>query len=121
MLKQARILIVEDEPLIAMELARVITDAGGTVVAMLRTESEACAFAGSGQIDAAVLDIWIKDGKSYPVAEVLKSRGIPFVFCTADTGEDHRLAAWTQVPVLAKPYRPDKLVALLGCLLSNFQ
>ena len=77
MLNGARILVVEDEPLIAMELAQTIEEAGGTVVASARTHLEALRFAETAECDAALLDVRLRDGTAFDAAAILAARGIP--------------------------------------------
>ena len=119
MLNGARILVAEDEPLIAMELGQTIVDAGGVVAASARSQHEALAHAEHGEIDAAVLDIRLRDGSTFAVATLLAGRGIPFLFCTADTEDHARFAAWPGVPVVAKPHVPAVIIDTLVHLLQN--
>ena len=119
MLNGARILVAEDEPLIAMELGQTIVDAGGVVAASARSQLEALAHAEHGEIDAAVLDIRLRDGSTFAVAALLAGRGIPFLFCTADTGDRTQFAAWPGVPVVAKPHVPAVIIDTLVRLIQN--
>jgi len=107
------ILVVEDESLIAMLVEDALIDAGAEVLGPAATVEEALALFGSGNPDAAVLDINLAGQVSTPVADLLADRGIPFVVATgygaAGLSERHR-----GVPVLAKPYDPQELVETLA-------
>ena len=77
-----RILIVEDEALVAMQLEDMLAELGHEVAASCARLDEAGATARTTACDAAVLDINLSGQKSFPVAEALKSRGVPFFFAT---------------------------------------
>lgn len=81
----SRILVVEDEALIAMELAQMIEEAGGIVAASVRSRHEALNLAEHAEFHAAVLDVRLPDGTAFDVASRLAAKGIPFLFCTADS------------------------------------
>lgn len=107
-----RILVVEDEALIAMLVEDALLDAGAHVLGPAATVEEALALFQSGDPEAAVLDINLAGQVSTPVADALADHGVPFVVATgygaAGLPERHR-----SVPVLAKPYDPQELVEAL--------
>jgi CheY-like chemotaxis protein len=76
----APILIVEDEPFIALELKASIEDAGGKVVGPVGSVQAAIQLLKTDVIAAAILDVELTDGKVTPVAEALLARRIPMVF-----------------------------------------
>ena len=81
------ILIVEDELLIAMELEQEVQSAGGTVVGPAPTVAAAfLLLAGKAQLDAAILDVNLQGDRSFPIAEALLARGIPFMFLAGQVG-----------------------------------
>ena len=103
MLGGRRLLVVEDDYLVAMDLADELTDHGAQVVGPAGSVEEALALvAADSAIDGAVLDINLRNEKVYPVAEALHARGIPFVFTT---GYDAWLVpeAYAGFPRLPKP------------------
>jgi len=112
-----RILVVEDEPLVAMMAAAALKEAGCTYFGPANTLAEALRLAKEEPLDAAVLDRNLGGHYSDPVAQLLRHRGIPFAVVTgyADTGLPLEFA---DVPSLAKPFEPDKLVELIGRLVS---
>ncbi len=111
-----RILVVEDEPLIAMELAQTIEEAGGIVVASVRSQHEALDRAEQGDFHAALLDVRLPDGTAFDVAARLAARGIPFVFCTADNEGRAKFSDWPDAPVVTKPHSPEIIVDALSRL-----
>lgn len=113
-----RILVVEDEYFIADDIGQALKQLGAEVVGPVPTLSEALRALDHGDsIDAAVLDINLRNEPSFPVADVLLSRGVPFVFATGydsttiPPGYDH-IAHW------AKPFDPKELVRALPGLLQ---
>jgi len=97
-----RVLLVEDEALVAMVMRDMLTEFGLTVVGPFSRMSEAIAAATREDVDAAVLDINLDGEMVYSLADLLSARGIPFVFVTGYGSEsiDGRFA---HVPVLQKP------------------
>ena len=106
-----RILVLEDEALIAMDLAQMLAEAGARSIASAATNAEALAALDELAIDAAVVDLHLgRDGSSYEVAGLLREKGIPFVFTSgsADVADGFR-----DVPLVGKPYKGDELLAVL--------
>jgi PAS domain S-box-containing protein len=105
---KSRVLLVEDEALVAMMIQETLNEFGYQVVGPLNTASEALAAAREGHFDAAVLDINLGDGLVYTVAEILGVRGVPFVFVTGYDADsvDPR---FSEVPILQKPIERDML------------
>lgn len=103
-----RVLLVEDEALVAMMIQECLADFGYQVVGPVATAFEAAAQAREGCFEAAVLDINLGDGAVYPVADILTARGVPFVFVTgyeADSVEPR----FRKVPLLQKPIEREML------------
>ena len=108
------ILIVEDEPLIAMMLEDFLESLGHNVVGTCETVEEALEKVDEGGFDVAIIDVQLKDGKQvWPVADRLASAGTPFVVATGGHVEppppEHAGA-----PVLAKPYTIDAIEPALA-------
>jgi CheY-like chemotaxis protein len=112
-----RILVVEDEILIAMTAQDMLTDAGAEVVVATRVSEAAGHLSASHPFDAAIIDLDLGEGYDSSVATMAVGRDIPVVLATgysrmADLPPD--LAA---IPVVSKPYTSDMLVsALRGAL-----
>jgi PAS domain S-box-containing protein len=98
----SRVLLVEDEALIAMMMVDALQDLGLEVVGPFRTVPQALAAARNERLDGAILDVNVAGQQVYPVADLLAARRIPFVFLTGYSigGIDRRYA---DVPVLEKP------------------
>ncbi len=107
-----RILIVEDETLVAMLVEDALCDAGYGVIGPARTVSEAMTLLEGERPSAVVLDLNLAGESSGKVADLLAARGIPFVVATgygaAGVPSHHRNA-----PVLPKPYDPADLTAVV--------
>ena len=114
-LREPRVLLVEDEALVAMMIAETLGEFGFRVIGPLATASDALAAARDSHVDAAVLDINLGDGLVYTVADILGNRGVPFVFVTGYDADsvDPRFSG---VPILQKPIERDMLqkIFLLG-------
>ena len=103
-----RVLLVEDEALVAMMIQDTLAEFGFQVIGPLSTASEALAAARESHFDAAVLDINLGDGLVYTVAEILGVRGVPFVFVTG-YDVDSIDPRFSGIPILQKPIDRDVL------------
>jgi CheY-like chemotaxis protein len=105
-------MIVEDEYLIRLLLEDLVAELGCTVGAVAANLAEGKAAAEQAEIDLAILDVNIEGQQVFPVAEILKGRGIPFIFITGygarGLPEDYR-----QTPTLQKPFQMEDLKAML--------
>ena len=111
-----RILVVEDEVMISMMLADLLTSAGAVVVGPVGTTTGALAFVEQEAIHCAVLDVKLLDGKSVPVAEALAARGIPFLLATGYRREAIP-PEYNGAPVLHKIFLPDELIDAIAEIL----
>lgn len=99
-----RILLVEDEALVAMLLETILEDMGCVPVGPAATVEEGLAMAAdAAPLDAALLDVNVAGQLVFPVAEVLKARGVPIVFSTG-YGEGGLSDAWRGHPTIQKPF-----------------
>ena len=111
-----RILIVEDEPLIAMMLEDFLDAIDRELAGSADTVATAIAAIDRGGVDAAIVDVHLCGGeKSWPVCERLAERGIPFLLATGGAG-DMIDEAWRDRPVLAKPFTLDAVEKALDRL-----
>ena len=83
MLNHLSVLVAEDEPSIALDLALAVEDAGGKVVGPAASGEEALALLATGSVGAAILDVNLVDGDCSAVMEVLVGLDIPFIIHTA--------------------------------------
>ena len=113
-----RILVVEDEALVAMLVEDALLEAGAEVIGPAATVAEAMQLLERERPSAAVLDLNLAGEPSTPIADVLVRLGVPFVIATGYGAEglpEHH----ADVPVLAKPYDPDELTQLLHSIASR--
>ncbi|NEU13873.1 response regulator [Methylobacterium sp. BTF04] len=115
-LEGCRVLLVEDESLVAMLAEDMLLDLGCEVVVAMRLD-KALAYARTVMFDLAVLDVNLGATSSYPVADLLSTRGIPFLFATG-YGTAGLEADYRGVPVMQKPYQRGQMAELLCHLLT---
>ncbi|MBG0811477.1 response regulator [Methylosinus sp. H3A] len=107
-----RVLVVEDEPLIALALEETLAEHGFLVVASAQTVAIALRHVAVAQFDVALLDLAIGAESVEPVADRLAALGIPFVFATG-YGRFALPAAHAARPIVEKPFRTEALIAAL--------
>lgn len=112
------VLIVEDEPLIAMMLEDVLDSLGHKVVAMCDNVEAALTRVEEGGFDLAVLDVHLGGRTSWPVAERLQALGIPFLVATGGSIEAQP-AAFANAPTLTKPYTVDAVPRAIEAALAT--
>ncbi len=113
-LRGLRLLVVEDETMVAMLLEDMLGELGCVVAGFAGTVARGVALAGSADLalDGAVLDINVGGERVFPVADVLAARRVPFVFTTG-YGVDGLEARYADRPTLAKPFQLRTLAAAL--------
>ena len=107
-----RLLLVEDEALIALMLEDMVEGMGCAVTALAPRVALGVAMADSGNFDVAILDVNVAGENVEPVAERLAAKGVPFIFATG-YGEAGVPLRYRDRPVVAKPFRPDQLEAAI--------
>jgi CheY-like chemotaxis protein len=112
-----RILVVEDDFLVATLLAEILGSAGWQVVGPVAHMATALDAAASDGFDAAVLDVNLAGQTVYPVAEVLDARQVPFVFVTA-CGREALPPLFCGRPHLGKPFAPAALIDAVARLIA---
>ncbi len=113
----ARILVVEDEPLIALELVEVLTAAGHTVIGPATDVAEALKLLIDRGCDAAVLDVNLGRETAAPIAEAMRSRALPFVIVSGYS-KQQQPAAFLGAPFLPKPIDTAALMSVLRGLIK---
>jgi len=117
-LKGRRVLVVEDEMMIAMLVEDMLGDLGCSVIGPAHGLQAAMALAEeSTDLDAALLDVNLAGQPVFPVADVLRARNVPIVFCTG-YGDAGLREADRGAPVLQKPYRARDLAETLAAALK---
>jgi response regulator of citrate/malate metabolism len=113
-----KVLLVEDEVLIALELQNALEACNCEIVGPASSMREAAALLKSSQVDAALVDLYLTDGISEPLLELLKSKAIPFALCT---GADPReiMRRYPRVLVMRKPYIFDHACEVVDKLIER--
>lgn len=110
-----RVLIVEDDVFIALDLEKVLDDAGCSVVGPAPSVEQALAKIAGSKLDAALLDVNLGHELVFPVADRLSAEGIPFIFVTGEprtVPERH----WMR-PVITKPYQSQAVLEALAAVM----
>ncbi|HUL08464.1 MAG TPA: PAS domain S-box protein [Candidatus Acidoferrum sp.] len=113
-----RVLVVEDEPLIAMDIAATLTDAGCAVVGPASSVEEAKALIADAAFDAALLDANLGGRPVDELAAALTRQAIPFAFLTG-YGREGLPEAYRHAPMIGKPFTPEHAFDVLGQLLRQ--
>jgi two-component system, response regulator PdtaR len=112
-----RILVVEDEALIGLLLAEVLTDLGHDVCGVEVTEAGAVAAAARCRPDLMIVDVWLADGNGISaIAEILRAGPMPHFFVSGDVASVRGLKPDAQV--VQKPFREQELVLAIARALS---
>ncbi len=112
-----RVLLVEDEPLIALDAQDTLRDSGAVEIVWARNLAEAEAAIDAGGLQAAILDLRLGADSSLPLAQKLASLGVPFGFLTGfqDSGLPPDMK---DRPFVTKPFAQDQLRKLLSQLIK---
>ncbi|MBN2739870.1 MAG: hypothetical protein JXR35_03110 [Rhodobacteraceae bacterium] len=113
-LQGGKVLVAEDEMLIAYDIAYSIEEAGGTLIGPVATLANARRLCASDQVDAAVLDMNLLDGNAEPLVSELRALHIPVIVNTAERLPLAFQSTLPDVLVFAKPTLPDALTEALG-------
>ena len=114
-----RILVVEDEPMIALGIQEVLSDAGFAIAGVAATLTKALALIELGACDAAILDANLAGVSSSPAGTALAARGLPFVILSGYSAKQQVGAFPGSTLFLQKPCAPDRLVAALNGVLNR--
>lgn len=100
-----RVLLVEDEGLVALDAELILEDLGMEMIACCSSLEDGMRMARIAEIEVAMLDVNLRGKPSYPIAEVLDARGVPFIFTTG-----YDAMGWGKPAVtVAKPYRVETI------------
>jgi len=114
-----RVLLVEDNAVVAMELAATLADMGYEVVGPAATVEDGLRLAEQGGADLALLDMDLRGRSAAPVAEALSARGVPFAFCTGFGDLCDSDGRWAGVPVVRKPAGAADVAAALDVMAAR--
>jgi two-component system, response regulator PdtaR len=110
-LSSHKVLIVEDEVLIALDLVDIVCGAGAAVIGPAVTVKQAHEHLDANAVTAAILDVNLGNENSLEVARRLRTAGIPFIYHSGHFDEGNRL--WPLAPLARKPAEPKTLIAAL--------
>lgn len=114
----ARVLVVEDEGLVALMIEDMLEELGLKVVASAAHVTKACELATTASFDVALLDVNLAGELVFPVARILRDRKIPFLFSTGYGGQPLE-KEFSDAPTIGKPFSIDQLSEKLRTLLSR--
>ena len=115
-LQGCRVLLVEDDYLLAMDACYWLEEAGAEIVGPAATPEEACALLEvGGRVDKAVIDVNLGQGPSFAVASRLQERRVPFLFATGYAREVIP-TRFDAVPRVAKPFTGHALITAVRAL-----
>ncbi|AAY37423.1 response regulator [Pseudomonas syringae] len=112
-----KVLLVEDETMLAMLMEMMLEDLGFATAYHASTLNDGIEYARNGEYDLAILDINIIGGNSFPIAAAIADRGIPFMFCSG-YGRLGIPDAWLNRRCVAKPFSAEQLSEALSELLE---
>jgi DNA-binding response OmpR family regulator len=118
-LRGARVLVVEDDAIVLMELEAILQDAGAETVACCRNVKDGLTAVDENPPAAAILDVNIGQRTIAPVALRLTHYGTPFLFYVGEVQNESTLSEWPGHVVLIKPERPDAIIAAVAHLLRH--
>lgn len=116
-LVQYRVLLVEDEPLVALDISASLEEAGAEVVSISRTVADALEAIRTREFDVALLDGNLLGQPVDAVARALRERGRPFCFVSG-YGREHLPLDFPEVPILQKPVNPDDIIIAVKAMKS---
>jgi CheY-like chemotaxis protein len=108
-----RLLVVEDELLIALDIESILEGGGAQVKTANRVDQALGLIKSDGPFDAAVLDLKLDRETSVTIAERLQAQNVPFVFLTGAAGDASVVAQFRNAPVIGKPFDSETLFSAL--------
>jgi DNA-binding response OmpR family regulator len=117
-LKRFRVLVVEDEMLLAMLVEDSLMDFGCDVVGPVARVADGVKLASSERLDGAILDINVAGTEVFPVASELVRRSVPFIFISG-YDSNNLPQVWRSRPALKKPFRPQDLARSMAKAFAN--
>jgi DNA-binding response OmpR family regulator len=121
LLSGMRILVLEDEVLIAMDVEQLCRDNGAADVVVARTLAEIDADRAAMEFHAAIVDVMLDGTSTLDFARHIHERNVPFVFASGYTDLDEIFTAFPDVPVIGKPYSGSDLVEAVAAAASRLR
>jgi CheY-like chemotaxis protein len=116
--ERRRVLLVEDEVLITLLLQDMLLDLECEIADAPANLDDALSAVRTGAFDLALIDLNLRGKWTYPVADILKARQIPFIFVTGH-GSAALEPAYAGTPVLEKPFHREDLEAIIARVFSD--
>ena len=113
-----RVLVVEDEAMVAALIEIILSDAGCVVVGPIATVTRALETIERERVDAALLDVRVNGRQAYPVADALAARGIPFAFVSGFARKDMP-ANYRPCAYVTKPFQPGAILGWLDKMIGR--
>lgn len=113
-----QILVVEDESMVAMLIEDMLEDLGHKVIATSGRMPDASKLVSDSIADLAILDVNLNGEETYPLADSLAARQIPFIFATG-YGASGIKPEWSGVPVLQKPFQSRELAQAINLAIQR--
>ncbi|KKX32886.1 response regulator [Rhizobium sp. LC145] len=113
-----KVLIVEDEGLVALMIEDMLQDLGCEVIASVSRLADARTIAAKAEVDLAVLDVNLAGEPSFSVAEILRNRQIPFIFSTG-YGMEGLPDEFGGHPVIGKPFSSGELQQIIAGVVDD--
>ncbi|KXF79546.1 response regulator receiver protein [Paramesorhizobium deserti] len=118
-LERKRVLVVEDEVFVALDMAATIEDANGTVVGPVATVRQALDLLEQDHVDAAILDVNLPDGDIEPIVDALSDQHTFMVIYTGGGLPESLARRYPELPVFHKPTPPSVLTHTLASALLH--
>ncbi len=99
----ARVLIAEDDPLLAFDITGLLLKAGAQIAGPALSLARALELVRAEQLNCGILDVRLRDGLVFPAAEILRDKGAGIVFYTGQEDPEGLASLWPQARVLTKP------------------
>ena len=116
---QLKILVAEDEPIVAFDICETVESAGYAVSGPFGDISSAMVACQQERPDLAILDVTLDDGMVYPLAEKLIAENVPVIFHSGNVSTDEVKRRFPQSRALAKPCPPAKIIDSVQTMLAG--
>ncbi|ATU90284.1 hypothetical protein [Phyllobacterium zundukense] len=115
-----RLLALEDEYLIGLELERIAEECGAKSIHLVSAIDELTIWIDSkAECDIAILEVQARRVSSLPLASILQQRGVPIVFATAYDQQRDGVDGFTGTPVVVKPYGKNEIMKAVTSILGS--
>ena len=111
--ERPRVLVVEDEFIIALDLSETVKDLGYELSGPYAGNEDAFEGMGDEMPDLAILDVFTADGEVYPLADRLSAAGVPIIFHSGHVPPEEVKALYPDAQACAKPCPPDRIIGAL--------